>query len=283
MRTYTSKGPLIEALEPLWSQGKQVGFVPTMGALHTGHKALVEISVKENDVTVVTVFVNPAQFNDPEDFERYPRDSRADIHFLEQILNEADIVYLPETRSIYPDDTLINYDLDGLDLTMEGEFRPGHFSGVANVVCRFFEIVKPARAYFGEKDFQQYVIIRHLAKIMGSSIDIIPVSTVREPDGLALSSRNVLLNPEERETASKIFRVLQKATLLMDGKSISELKEWVNNTLDRDPLIRVEYFEIVDTTTLKPASNWGQKVNMVGCIAAWVGGVRLIDNIRFYS
>lgn len=283
MRTYVSKGPLLKALEPERRNSRSIGFVPTMGALHSGHKSLVEASVKENDLSVVSIFVNPAQFNDPGDFERYPRNSKVDIEFLGQVLGDNDIVYLPEVKEIYPDDTLMDYDLKGLDKTMEGEFRPGHFRGVVNVIGRFFEIIQPDRAYFGEKDFQQYVIIDHLSTILNYHVQIIPVPTVREPDGLALSSRNVLLNSNERVAAANISRILKEAVRQSKNKTISEVREWVIITLNIDPLIRVEYFEIVDSVSLKPVDSWVQNGSKVGCIAAWAGGVRLIDNIRFYS
>jgi len=259
--------------------GFVIGFVPTMGYLHQGHISLIEQCVHENDITIVSIFVNPKQFNDSDDLKNYPRNIRKDVALLEK--SGVDLVFIPPVKEIYPDSEEEYFSFGHLEEIMEGKYRPGHFNGVAQVVSRLFKIVKPSKAYFGLKDFQQLAIIKKLVQILDMHIDIIPCPIVREKDGLAMSSRNVLLKNEERKSASRISQTLFESRNFAKNHSVEETKNWVVNTVNKDPNLEVEYFEIVDDTELLQIQNWDDKTQSVGCIAVKTGNVRLIDNILF--
>ena len=258
---------------------KSIGFVPTMGALHEGHISLVERAREENDMVVVSLFVNPTQFNDPEDLRKYPRTIDSDLHLLEKA--GADIVFIPSVEEVYPEPDSRRFDFGNIDKVMEGATRPGHFNGVAQVVSRLFDIVKPGRVYFGEKDFQQIAIIKELVKQLDIDVKIIECPIVREGDGLAMSSRNALLTPEHRAAAPGIYSALREAVMLKDMLSVAEVEDHVRRTVEKNPLLQVIYFNIVDADTLIKISGWDEAKKIQGCIAVQAGAVRLIDNIRF--
>ena len=268
-------------LAPFRERGEGPGFIPTMGALHEGHLSLIHCSLKQDPVSVVSIFVNPTQFNDPEDLRKYPRHPEKDLALLEKVLRPADVVFLPEERTIYPEPDHRRFDLGELDKILEGEFRPGHFNGVAQVVSRLFEIVQPAHAYFGLKDFQQLAVIRRMTEMLGLPVKIIPCPIVREKDGLAMSSRNLLLGKEEREQAPRIYRTLQAATSLKDNMTVRELEQWVKEKIEEAPRLKVEYFRIVHPETFRPVKEWDEPGPKQGLLAVWAGDVRLIDNISF--
>jgi pantoate--beta-alanine ligase len=254
-----------------------IGFVPTMGALHAGHLSLLENAMEENEMVVVSIFVNPTQFNDPKDLQRYPRDIEADLKLLEP--TGCDLVFAPEPEEIYPEPDTRKFDFGKLETAMEGKHRPGHFNGVAQVVSKLFDIVKPNRAYFGQKDFQQLAIIKQLVKQLRLPVEIVACPIIREKNGLAMSSRNQLLSAGERENAAIINKTLQAAKKLSAQKSVQELTEWVTETINKNPLLDVEYFEVVDDENLQPVKSWKDSGTKVGCIAAYCGKIRLIDNI----
>jgi len=280
MDVFDTNRDLQARISELKEEGQRIGFVPTMGALHEGHLSLVDCCTSENDVTVVSIFVNPTQFNQREDYEKYPRDMNGDIKKLQEA--GAGIIFTPNEREIYPEGDRREFDFGQLDKVMEGKFRPGHFNGVAQVVSRLFEIVKPHRAYFGEKDFQQLAIIRELTSRLNMDIDIVSCPIVREPDGLAKSSRNARLTEEQRKHAPKIAEALHKARDEAKNYTVAELKRRVTGELNNDPYIDVEYFEIVDERSLQPVETWDDTYYKRACIAAWVGKVRLIDNVQYY-
>ncbi|MBL7112460.1 MAG: pantoate--beta-alanine ligase [Bacteroidales bacterium] len=261
------------------SKKMTVGLVPTMGALHSGHLSLIKACSAENDITVVSIFVNPAQFNDSQDFERYPRDFDNDISILRN--QECDLVFAPADEEMYPEPDTRVFQFGTIDKEMEGKHRPGHFNGVAQVVSRLFEIIEPDKAYFGQKDFQQLTIIKELVRQFNCPIDIVSCPIIREPDGLAMSSRNQLLNKEQRFAASKINKSLEKAVSLSGTMEIESLKKRIIGEIDSDPLLETEYFEIVDEETLEPVSGWSDNAKNIGCIAVHIGEVRLIDNMKF--
>ncbi len=265
------------------SDKKSIGFVPTMGALHEGHLSLIKRSLKENDVTIVSIFVNPTQFNDPEDYNKYPRDIEKDKNILLGHLSSGDILFIPYENEIYPSNEKVEFDLEGLDKIMEGKHRPGHFNGVAQVVSRLFEIVKPDKAYFGEKDYQQIKVIEKINEKGGYHVDIVSCPLIRERDGLALSSRNKLLTGEQRKNAVEISKILSQSKNLLPEKSVEELKEWVKRKIESVPLLELEYFEIVDAKTLDTIKQWNKDEEIMGCIAVKVGKIRLIDNIKYNS
>lgn len=272
---------LSKELESYLNKGVSTGFVPTMGALHEGHLSLVRCSLSKDQITVVSIFVNPTQFNDPEDLKKYPRDPETDFSLLEKNLRTGDIVFYPDEQEIYPEPDHRVFNFGMLDKVMEGKFRPGHFNGVAQVVSKLFDMVKPENAYFGLKDFQQLVIIRHLVKILGLPVRIIPCPIIREPDGLAMSSRNIRLGKTEREQAPLIYKSLSEALRLKEKYSVKELTRWVINKIQKSPSLKVEYFEIVNADTLQPVTSWDVPGKKQGCIAVWAGEIRLIDNIPF--
>lgn len=256
---------------------KTIGFVPTMGALHQGHISLVEGSKSENDFTIVSVFVNPTQFNNVDDLKKYPRTESEDTKLLEEA--NCDAVFFPTIDDIYPNGQKSeHFSFDGIEFQMEGKFRPGHFDGVATVVKRFFEIIQPNKAYFGEKDFQQLRIIQELVKNLDLEVEIIPVSIMRESDGLAMSSRNTRLTKEMREESPKIYQILNHAKEFIQNHSIQETKEFVQNQFNQTKL-DLEYFEIADELTLESISEKENSEKMRGFIAVFAGKIRLIDNI----
>ena len=255
-----------------------IGFVPTMGALHAGHRSLVERARKENETVVVSVFVNPTQFNDKNDLRNYPRTPEADCKVLEEA--GADIVFMPSVEDIYPEPDTRVFDFGLIDKVMEGATRPGHFNGVAQVVSRLFDLVKPARAYFGEKDFQQIAVIKAMVKQLSIDIDIVECAIVRGEDGLALSSRNELLTPEHRKAAPHIYATISQAAEKMATMSPAELTAWMVETIDSNPLLKTIYFEAVDALTMQKVEKWEESERIQGCCAVQAGNIRLIDNIR---
>ena len=266
-------------LSVLKAQGKKVGLVPTMGALHAGHASLVKRSGNENEVTVVSVFVNPTQFNDKNDLVKYPRTLDADCKLLEAC--GATYAFAPSVEEMYPEPDTRQFSYAPLDTVMEGAFRPGHFNGVCQIVSKLFEAVKPHRAYFGEKDFQQLAIIREMVRQMQFDLEIVGCPIVREEDGLALSSRNARLSAEERENALKISQTLFKSRTFAATHTVSETLKFVEDAIAAVPGLRLEYFEIVDGNTLQKVDNWNQTSYVVGCITVFCGDVRLIDNIKY--
>mgnify|MGYP005906880201 FL=1 len=258
---------------------KKIGFVPTMGALHNGHLSLVQHCVKNNDVCVVSVFVNPTQFNDKHDLETYPRTLEADCALLESA--GCDYVFAPSVEEMYPEPDTRTFDLGTVSEVMEGAKRPGHFNGVCQIVSKLFDAVLPDRAYFGEKDFQQLAIIREMVRQLKYNLEIVGCSIVREEDGLALSSRNKRLSAEERENALNISRTLFKSRNFAATHTVSETQKMVEDAIEAAPGLRMEYFEIVDGNTLQKISNWEDTSYAVGCITVFCGEVRLIDNIKY--
>ena len=266
-------------LSALKVQGKKVGLVPTMGALHAGHASLVKRSVSENGVTVVSVFVNPTQFNDKNDLEKYPRTLEADCSLLEEC--GAALVFAPSVSEMYPEPDTRQFSYAPLDTVMEGAFRPGHFNGVCQIVSKLFDAVQPDRAYFGEKDFQQLAIIREMVRQLNYSLEIVGCPIVREEDGLALSSRNKRLSAEERENALNISQTLFKSRNFAATHTVSETQKMVEDAIEAAPGLRLEYFEIVDGNTLQKINDWENTSYAVGCITVFCGEVRLIDNIKY--
>jgi pantoate--beta-alanine ligase len=259
--------------------GKTVGFVPTMGALHDGHLSLVKQCKKENDICVVSIFVNPTQFNDKNDLKTYPRTLDKDCKLLEQI--RCDYVFAPSEEEMYPEQDTRVFDLGTVAAVMEGEKRPGHFNGVAQIVSKLFDIVMPDNAYFGEKDFQQIAVIREMVRQLDLPINIIACPVVREKDGLAMSSRNTRLTPEQRRIAPLIAQTLKESTTFAPSKSVEGIEDWVIHTLNHTSPLCVEYYTIIDGGTLQPIKNWNETNEPVGCIAVFCGDVRLIDNIKY--
>lgn len=255
-----------------------VGFVPTMGALHAGHRSLVERARRENETVVVSVFVNPTQFNDKNDLKNYPRTPEADCAILEAA--GADIVFMPTVEDIYPEPDTREFDFGLIDKVMEGATRPGHFNGVAQVVSRLFDIVKPQRAYFGEKDFQQIAVIKAMVEQLAIDIDIVECPIVRGEDGLALSSRNELLTVDHRKAAPHIYATIKQCSEKMATMTPTELTEWVVKTIDSNPLLKTIYFEAVDARTMQRVENWSDSERIQGCCAVQAGQIRLIDNIK---
>lgn len=262
-------------------QGKSVGLVPTMGALHEGHASLVKRSVKENAVTVVSVFVNPTQFNDPKDLNTYPRTVDADCKLLEEV--GADYAFVPSVEEMYPTPDNRHFEFPPVSTVMEGAHRPGHFNGVCQVVSRLFYIVRPDRAYFGEKDWQQIAVVKAMVKSLGLSVAIVECPIVRDADGLARSSRNSLLSKEERAIAPKIFEALKESTTYAKSHTIKETHDHCVEQINATEGLDVEYLEIVDGNTLQPVNNWDDSDYVVGCITVYCGAkpVRLIDHIKY--
>ncbi len=276
MKLVSSVNELQENLEQLRTQGT-VGFVPTMGALHKGHISLVEQAVAENKTVVVSIFVNPTQFNDPKDLERYPRTLESDLALLEP--TGCLLVFAPSVSEMYPEPDTRQFNFGTLETVMEGKHRPGHFNGVAQVVSKLFDMVKPDKAYFGLKDFQQLAIIKNMVKQLSLPVEIVPCPIVREKSGLAMSSRNELLSPEERKNAASISETLVEAKQLAQQKSVQELAEWITENINKNPYLTVEYVDIVDDINLQPVNSWDEKNTKVACVAVFCGKVRLIDNI----
>ncbi len=259
------------------SAGSSIGFVPTMGALHEGHLSLVRQALSENPVVVVSIFVNPNQFNDAKDLERYPRTLEADMKLLES--TGCHLVFAPSVNEVYPEPDTRKFNFGKLEEVMEGKFRPGHFNGVAQVVSRLFDMVKPDKAYFGLKDFQQLAVIKSMVKQLNLPVEIVPCAIVREDSGLAMSSRNELLTAEQRKNAAEISKTLFRARELKKQKSVKELAKWVTNEINNNPFLDVEYVEIVDDEELQPVRSWNEPATKVACVAVFCGKVRLIDNI----
>lgn len=283
MKIIRSAAELETAVARARQNGHSIGFVPTMGALHAGHISLVERAVRENDITVVSVFVNPTQFNNPTDLATYPRDEEADIRLLAGA--GADIVFMPSVEEIYPGGldarTRHEFQLGSAAEVMEGKFRPGHFQGVAEVVSRLFALVRPVRAYFGEKDFQQIAVIRNMVASEGIDVEIIDCPIKRADDGLALSSRNALLTAEQRAVAPEIHKALSYSVEYSRQHSVQATHDTVVERINAIPEMEVEYFEIVDARTLLPVTEWEESPWIVGCITVYCGKVRLIDNICY--
>lgn len=261
------------------SLGKSIGLVPTMGALHKGHASLVERAVAENDVVVVSVFVNPTQFNDKNDLKNYPRTLEADCALLESV--GAAIAFAPSVEEMYPEPDTREFSFAPLDTVMEGACRPGHFNGVAQIVSKLFYAVEPHKAYFGEKDFQQLAIIREMVRRLALDLQIVGCPIVREPDGLALSSRNTLLTSEERERALTISRTLFASLEFAKENTLAATKAFVEKAINDTEGLELEYYQIVDGNTLQEIQEWSDSDYVVGCIALFCGKIRLIDNIKY--
>ncbi len=260
-------------------RGRSIGFVPTMGALHEGHLGLVKRAVSENDLVVCSIFVNPIQFNKPEDLEKYPRTLESDLEMLESV--GCHLAFCPDAKEMYPAPETKVYDFGELDKVMEGRHRPGHFNGVAIVVKKLFDLVEPHRAYFGQKDYQQLQVIKALVAKEKLDVEIVACPTVREPDGLAMSSRNQRLTPSQRREATRIIKALDKARKVYPGAGVDEIKAMVIDEINASPQLKVEYFEIADADTLLPVTRPGKNQQLVACIAVNAGNVRLIDNVLF--
>ena len=279
MQVINTIAQLQETLLAERAKGMSIGLVPTMGALHEGHASLVRRSVSENDITVVSIFLNPTQFNDPKDLERYPRTLESDCAILEEC--GAQIAFAPSVSEIYPEPDTRQFSYPPTDSVMEGARRPGHFNGVCQIVSKLFMITDPDRAYFGEKDYQQIAVIRRMVEDLKFRVDIIPCPVIREADGLAMSSRNTLLAPDEKAIAPNIYRILQESKGL--GLTVSETREWVVSNINEIPGLEVEYYSIVDGNTLADIEDWSGSDSVVGCITVYCGKtpIRLIDHIRY--
>lgn len=272
---------LVDFVGSSLDNGKTIGLVPTMGALHEGHLSLVKRAVKENDVALVSVFVNPTQFNNPTDLATYPRDEESDFRLLSG--EGVTAVFAPTVEEMYPEGTVADheFDLGTAAEVMEGKYRPGHFQGVAQVVCRLFQLCRPTRAYFGEKDFQQIAVIRNMVASEHIDVELVPVPIKRADDGLALSSRNMLLTDEQRKVAPQIHAALADSVEYAKSHSIAETHEYVVGRINAVAQMEVEYYEVVDGRTLLPVEEWAESPDIVGCITVYCGKVRLIDNIRY--
>lgn len=260
-------------------EGLSIGFVPTMGALHPGHLSLVEEAGKQTGFVVVSIFVNPTQFNDKGDLEHYPRNLQKDVDLLEP--TACQLVFAPEPEEIYPEPDTRQFNFGTLEQVMEGKFRPGHFNGVAQVVSRLFDIVQPDKAFFGQKDFQQMTILKEMVRKMKLSVEIVSCPIIRETDGLAMSSRNLLLTPEQRNAAVHISATLFEAVNKTVEFTVEELCQWVIGRINKNEYLNTEYFEIVNEMNLLPVKSWDDPCGKVGCIAVHCGKIRLIDNVEF--
>lgn len=279
MQIIHTQAALRDAVASCKAQKKQIGLVPTMGALHAGHASLVRRSVADNDVTFVSVFVNPTQFNNKEDLEKYPRDLGRDAELLAK--EGADYLFAPTPEEMYTAEEMqqtFDFDFGGLDQVMEGKHRPGHFNGVVQIVSKLFDLAEPDKAYFGEKDFQQLAIIRRMVQVMGYRLEIVGCPIVRETSGLALSSRNERLTEAEKATATQISHILFESRQLKDSQTVKQVESWVIEQINRVEGLTVEYYEIVDQDSLQPATGFG---NAIGCVTVYCGPVRLIDNIKY--
>ena len=279
MKVISSICQLRECLAQHRNEGQSIGFVPTMGALHEGHASLVRRSVKENDITVVSVFLNPTQFNDPKDLERYPRTLEADCRLLEGC--GADITFAPSVEEIYPEPDTRQFSYPPTDSVMEGAMRPGHFNGVCQIVSKLLSYVEPDRLYLGEKDYQQIAVIRRMVEDLGFKVEIVPCPVVRQSDGLALSSRNALLSDDERVTAANIYRIMNESR--SRGLTVQQTHDWVVEGINSIDSLQVQYFSIVDGDSLADVASWDDAPSIVGCITVFCGKkpIRLIDHIRY--
>ena len=279
MKVVNTIKELRELLDGYRADGKKIGLVPTMGALHRGHASLVERSIAGNDVTVVSIFVNPTQFNDKNDLKNYPRTLEADCALLEKV--GATVAFAPAVEEMYPEEDTRQFSFAPLDTVMEGACRPGHFNGVAQIVSKLFHAVEPDRAYFGEKDFQQLAIIREMVRQLELPLEIVGCPIVREEDGLAMSSRNTLLSEDERERALTISSTLFASVDFAKVNSLEATRNFVEDMINDTPGLELEYYRIVDGNTLQEIEEWADSDYVVGCIALFCGNVRLIDNIRY--
>jgi pantoate--beta-alanine ligase len=278
MKILSKINEIRDYIASLKRQKLSLGFVPTMGALHQGHLSLIEKASSENKITICSIFINPIQFNNKEDLDKYPVQSGKDIDLLGQSV--CDMVFIPTVAEMYPEPVNDDYDFGMLDKVMEGASRAGHFDGVAIVIKRLFEIVQPDKAYFGEKDFQQLQIIRHLVKTQNIPVDIISCPIIREPDGLAMSSRNMRLSSKERIIAPQIYRTLQFCSINATDKTVERVKSTFISAISSYSEFNIDYFEIADENTLQPISNWTESKNPRAFVAVFLGNVRLIDNIK---
>lgn len=279
MIVYNEKHLLASHLKPFLDANKHVGFVPTMGALHDGHLALIKKSVQNNDFTVVSIFVNPTQFNNASDLEKYPRTLEIDVEKIKTVCPNC-IVYAPNVEDIYEGKTVsISYNFDGIEFEMEGKHRPGHFDGVGTIVKKLFEIINPTNAYFGEKDFQQLQIVKKLVEKNNLNVTIIGCPIYREPNGLAMSSRNERLSIESRNEASIIYKSLQIAKEKFGTKSAKEVTDWINKSIKKNKNLTLEYFEIADEDSLKTCVRKSKNKKYRAFIAVFIDNIRLIDNI----
>ncbi len=262
-------------------QGLSVGLVPTMGALHEGHASLIRQCVAENQLTVVSVFVNPTQFNDPKDLQHYPRTFEADAQLTASL--GGDIVFAPSVEDIYPQEDKRVFSYPPIDTVMEGARRPGHFNGVCQIVSKLFDMVSPDKAYFGEKDFQQIAVVRAMMRDLGYKFELVPCPIVRETSGLALSSRNALMSEDERVLATNIYRTLRESAVFSQAHTVEETQQFVVNQLNALEGLEVEYYEIVNGETLQTVTSWEDAAQIQGCITVFCGArpVRLIDNISY--
>lgn len=279
MLIFENKESLINFLGPLQNLKKTIGFVPTMGALHDGHLSLIKNSLSKNDITVISIFVNPTQFNNAEDLEKYPRTLEADVQKISKISTQV-LIFAPTVSDIYRGKTSSsNFSFDGLENQMEGKHRPGHFDGVGTIVKKLFEIVKPTIAYFGEKDFQQLQIVKKLVEKEKMNVEIVGCPIFREANGLAMSSRNERLSENARKKASLIYKILQTVQADFEKKSLTELNEFVKKTFSEHPEFSLEYFEIAEESTLVPALETDKTKKYRAFIAIFIENIRLIDNI----
>lgn len=258
---------------------KNIGFVPTMGALHEGHLSLVRKCIQDNGVCVVSIFVNPTQFNDKNDLVTYPRTPEQDYALLESA--GCDYIFAPDEQEMYPEPDTRVFNFGRVAEVMEGKYRPGHFNGVGQIVSKLFDIIEPDRAYFGEKDFQQIAVIRSMVRMLGQKVEVVSCPILREKDGLALSSRNARLTPELRQKAPLISRCLKESANFAREHNVQETIEFVTDKINKESEMLVEYYEIVDSDTLEPVSDWSESKNPIGCITVYCGNVRLIDNIHY--
>lgn len=279
MKVLRTVGELRQAMDEARAAGQSIGLVPTMGALHAGHASLVDKAREQNNIVVVSVFVNPTQFNNPNDLSTYPRTEQADCELLEK--HGADYAFIPSVEEIYPEPDTRVFPLGEVAEVMEGAMRPGHFNGVAQIVSKLFAMVLPTRAYFGEKDFQQIAVIRRMVQLEGFDLEIVACPIKREPDGLALSSRNVRLTPEGRAQAPAIHRVLAESLSMAADHTPAEVKQWVTERINNAGGLETEYYEIADALTMQPVDNWQSPNGTVGCVTVYCGDVRLIDNILY--
>ena len=280
MKVFNNKNQLSNCVDKFKTNSKAIGFVPTMGALHDGHLSLVKKGLLENDYIVVSIFINPTQFNNKEDLERYPRTVNRDLALLETVSKSKIIVFIPSIEDIYEDKVSSEaFAFDGLEHEMEGAFRPGHFDGVGTVVKRLLEIVRPDNAYFGEKDFQQLQIIKKMIELHKLTTKIVGCAIYRADDGLAMSSRNERLKPNYRKAAPFIYKTLKEAKKKFGTDSAKEVMEWVENQFKKQELLELEYFLIADIKTLKPVKRKSTKKTYRAFIAAYADDIRLIDNI----
>jgi pantoate--beta-alanine ligase len=279
MRVVDSVKVLEQLITAQREQGRVIGFVPTMGALHPGHLSLVEQAAAQTDFVVVSIFVNPTQFNNKEDLERYPRTLEADVALLAN--TRCDLVFAPSVVEMYPQTDNRVFDFGEIDKVMEGLHRPGHFNGVAQVVSKLFDMVTPDKAFFWMKDFQQVAVINHMVKTCGYKVEIVACPIIREADGLAMSSRNTLLLPDERKNAPVIARSLMESRNFVPSASVSDVCRYVIDSVNKTPGFTVEYFEVVNGNTLQQIGKWDECDYIVGCIAVYVGKIRLIDNVIY--